>query len=91
MRARLLEKGIATENLTDHEVIQHVFASGVSTKDVVTDLSGRGVGMDAIKYIAESMHGRVWVDSKIKKGTSLFIEVPYILTLPIQSKRSQAA
>ena len=87
MRSKLSEKGISTENLSDHEVIQYVFASGVSTKELITDLSGRGVGMDAIKYVAESMQGRVWVESKIKKGTSLFIEVPYILNLKNQFKK----
>ncbi|WII73800.1 ATP-binding protein [Bdellovibrio sp. 22V] len=78
IREKLAKRMVDTRKKTDHEVIQHIFDSQFSTRDQVTEISGRGVGMDAIKVAAEELQGRVWVDSTVGQGTTLSIEVPYI-------------
>ncbi len=78
IREKLNKKGCDTSKENDHEVIQHIFDSQFSTREQVTEISGRGVGMDAIKYAAEELGGKVWVDSVLGSGSTLTIEVPYI-------------
>lgn len=85
IREKLMAKGIDSRTLSNHRVIQHIFESQFSTKELVTQISGRGVGMDAILHAAKSMGGRAWVRSKVGQGTSLYVLVPYITEL----KRSQ--
>jgi len=63
--------------LTDEEVINLIFSSGFSTAKKVTDLSGRGVGLDVVKTNIEVMNGSVRVESELGKGTT------FILTLPL--------
>jgi len=82
IRAKLASKGITTDHESDHEVIQHIFDSQFSTKDQVTETSGRGVGMDAIKYEALALGGKVWVESVLGKGNTLIVEVPYLTKVP---------
>ncbi|MEZ4870647.1 MAG: ATP-binding protein [Bdellovibrionales bacterium] len=82
VRQKLKEKGDKrADQLTDEEIIQMIFEPDFSTADEVTDLSGRGVGMSAIKMEAEKLGGRIWVQSKLNIGTELLIEVPYIRTI----------
>lgn len=81
IRKKLAERMIDTSNKSDKEIIQHIFDSQFSTLDEVSEISGRGVGMDAIKIAAEELQGRVWVESEVGTGTSLCIEVPYITEL----------
>ena len=75
-----VSKGLTTQEkldkLSKEEIIQFVMAAGFSSKEEATDMSGRGVGLDAIKFEAEALHGKAWVESKLNKGTLLFIEVP---------------
>jgi two-component system chemotaxis sensor kinase CheA len=78
IRERLTAKGIDVSQETDEDLIQHVFDSAFSTKDVVTETSGRGVGMDAIAHAAKKLGGRAWVSSLAGEGTILWIEVPYL-------------
>ncbi len=87
IREKLAKKDIDTSKESDHEVIQHIFDSQFSTRDQVTETSGRGVGMDAIKYAAEELNGRCWVESTYEKGTSLFVEVPYITNFYSEKKK----
>ncbi|MBS1969618.1 MAG: Hpt domain-containing protein [Bdellovibrionales bacterium] len=82
IRAKLASKGINTDKESDQEVIQHIFDSQFSTKEQVTETSGRGVGMDAIKYEATALGGRVWVESELGKGNTLIVEVPYMTKAP---------
>jgi two-component system chemotaxis sensor kinase CheA len=91
IRARLLSKNIDTSKESDTQVIQHLFDSQFSTKEQITETSGRGVGMDAIKIAAEELDGRAWVESVKGQGTSLFVEVPYYTTLPETKKYGTAA
>lgn len=69
--------GKTFENESDKDIIQHIFDSQFSTKEQVTETSGRGVGMDAILVAAKNLGGTAWVESTLGKGTKLKIRVPY--------------
>jgi two-component system chemotaxis sensor kinase CheA len=88
IRERLIAKGIDVSAESDEEVIQHIFDAEFSTKDVVTETSGRGVGMDAIAFAAKKMGGKAWVSSLLEHGTTLWIEVPYLTALPASSPQA---
>jgi len=92
-RARLLakarERGIeAPDTLTDAEVWNLVFAPGFSTADAVTDVSGRGVGMDVVKKNIVALGGTVEIDSCEGRGMSVKVRLP--LTLAIMDGMSVA-
>ncbi len=62
--------------LSPEECLQLIFLNSFSTTEVVTDISGRGMGTDAVSNEAGKLGGRAWVKSQPGKGTSFFIEVP---------------
>jgi chemotaxis protein histidine kinase CheA len=80
LKKKSLEKGLLSqseiENLTDDEVRMLIFVSGFSTKENVTEISGRGVGMDAVKTAVEKLGGKVKVYSKIGEYTKVRIDLP---------------
>lgn len=63
---------------SDAELVNVIFEAGFSTKDVVTDLSGRGVGMESVKYCVEKLGGTIQVTSQPNQGMQLEIVVPII-------------
>ena len=80
--AKAKEKGFeVSENLSDQEIWQLVFAPGFSTADVVTDVSGRGVGMDVVKKNITAMNGKVEIDSFAGKGSRVTIRLPLTLAI----------
>lgn len=78
IRAKLQSLGVNTSEESDEQVIQHIFDSQFSTRAEVNDISGRGVGMDAIKNAAELLGGKTWVESKVGEGSKIFVRVPYL-------------
>lgn len=84
---KAIENGIITkemsENLSDKQCFELLFASGFSTADVISDISGRGVGLDVVKNKIESLGGSISVDSTAGFGTIFSIQLP--LTLSIMS------
>jgi two-component system chemotaxis sensor kinase CheA len=85
-RTRILskakERGLPVNDaMSDHEVWQLIFAPGFSTADVVTDVSGRGVGMDVVKRNIEGMGGRVELESSTGHGTRTVIRLPLTLAI----------
>ena len=78
IRAHAKQRGFHpnVDSLSDQEVIQCVFMDSFTTSQQVTDISGRGVGMSAIKQAAELRRGRAFVESGVGKGTSCIVEVP---------------
>lgn len=85
-RDKLLAKASAnglavSENMTDTEVFQLIFAPGFSTAEVVTDISGRGVGMDVVKRNITAMGGSVEIRSLLGKGTTISIALPLTLAI----------
>lgn len=88
-RDKILKKAIEREvisrergkELSDQEVYQLLFASGFSTADVISDISGRGVGLDVVKNKIESLGGMVTVHSELGKGTKFSIQLPLTLSI----------
>ncbi|MDH3209464.1 MAG: chemotaxis protein CheW [Burkholderiaceae bacterium] len=76
------EKGIdAPDSMTDPEVWSLIFAPGFSTADVVTDVSGRGVGMDVVKKNITALGGTVEIDSSEGHGMSVKVRLPLTLAI----------
>ena len=87
LRNIAINKGIhdkeSASRLTDVECYNLIFAPGFSTKEEISDISGRGVGMDVVKTSITSLNGSIEIDSELGKGTVINIKVP--LTLAIMS------
>jgi two-component system chemotaxis sensor kinase CheA len=82
--AKAKERGLVGENadhLTDEEVFALIFLPGFSTAKQVSELSGRGVGMDVVKRSIEGMRGRVLVRSKAGAGTTFKLMLPLTLAI----------
>ncbi|MBZ5488567.1 chemotaxis protein CheA [Halomonas aquamarina] len=80
--AKARENGLAvSDTMTDEEVYQLIFAPGFSTAKEVTDVSGRGVGMDVVKRNIQGMGGRVEIQSKKGEGTNTRIVLPLTLAI----------
>ena len=101
-----LEKGVVDEEelsrMDEDEITNLVFRSGFSTASEITDVSGRGVGMDAVKKAVESMRGSIEIKSEVGKGSMFILRFPltlaiikalmvraggYIFAIPIESIR----
>jgi two-component system chemotaxis sensor kinase CheA len=83
IRARAVERGLIAEGqvLTEQEVIDLIFAPGFSTTDRVTNLSGRGVGMDVVRRNIEALRGSVEVESHPGAGACFRIRLPLTLAI----------
>ena len=80
--AKAREKGIdVADNITDAEAWQLIFAPGFSTADVVTDVSGRGVGMDVVKKNIAALNGTVEIESREGKGMKVMVRLPLTLAI----------
>jgi len=80
--AKAREKGIPyNENISDAEVWLMIFAPGFSTAAVITDVSGRGVGMDVVKKNIEGIGGRVEIASRQGQGSTITIRLPLTLAI----------
>jgi len=69
------------ESLSQQEILQFIFEPGFSTAEKVTDISGRGVGMDVVKTKIESMGGVIDIDSRPRQGTRFIIRLPLTLSI----------
>ena len=82
MKEKAFDKKIKSEEeletLDDESLINLIFLPGFSTKTEVTDISGRGIGMEAVKSAVVSLQGTMKVTSKLGKKTSYIIDLPYI-------------
>ncbi len=80
LKIKAFEKGLLTEeqlnNLSEKEIFQLIFAPGFSTADNVSDLSGRGVGMDVVRTMISDKGGSVSVNSTVGQGTSVKLALP---------------
>lgn len=80
--AKAIKQGMAiSETISDNEVWQLIFAPGFSTAEVVTDVSGRGVGMDVVKRNIHEMGGHVEINSVLGQGTTIRIVLPLTLAI----------
>ena len=86
-KAKVLEKAIekglveAEADITDQQIYQLIFQPGFSTAEKVTDISGRGVGMDVVRRNIEKLRGRIDIQSKEGEGTSISIALPLTLAI----------
>ena len=80
---RARERGLAGENetLSDAHVADLIFHPGFSTADAVTDLSGRGVGLDVVRRNIDAIHGSVSVESEPGRGTTFRVRLPLTLAI----------
>jgi len=80
---KAIEKGVIkeTEDLTDEEIYNLIFRAGFSTAEKISDISGRGVGMDVVKRNIEELRGNVSIDSTLGKGTTIKIRLPLTLAI----------
>ncbi len=85
LKQKALEKGIVTEkevdNMSDKEAYALIFKPGFSTAAQVTNVSGRGVGMDVVKTNIEKLNGIIEIDSELGKGTSIKLKIPLTLAI----------
>ncbi|MGL4209499.1 MAG: chemotaxis protein CheA [Candidatus Adiutrix sp.] len=87
MRRVAVEKEIMTEAqvaaLTDKEAIGLIFGAGFSTAKAITDISGRGVGMDVVRTNINALNGSISVDSTVGLGTTITLKIPLSVTLQV--------
>jgi two-component system chemotaxis sensor kinase CheA len=85
IRQKAIERGLITPeratHLTERELLQLIFLPGFSTAAAVTNVSGRGVGMDVVRTNVEKIGGKVEIDSHAGKGTTLRMRIPLTLAI----------
>ncbi len=85
LKQKALEKGLITEkeadSMSDKEAFALIFKPGFSTAAQVTNVSGRGVGMDVVKTNIEKLNGIIEIDSELGKGTSIKLKIPLTLAI----------
>jgi two-component system chemotaxis sensor kinase CheA len=86
-KSRILKKAVANglvregQELSDQEIFKLIFAAGLSTAEKITDISGRGVGMDVVKRNVEALRGRIDIASIEGKGSTFSIRLPLTLAV----------
>ena len=86
-RERILSRALANglisseAQLSDNEIYQLIFEAGFSTAEKVTDISGRGVGMDVVRKHVQKLRGRIEIQSKAGEGTTFFLKLPLTLAI----------
>ena len=85
LRSKAVEKGLmdtdAAARLSERECFELIFAAGFSTKTEISDVSGRGVGMDVVKTRIAQLNGTISIDSKAGRGSTIQIKVPLTLAI----------
>lgn len=85
IKSKAVEKDLITQEdadkMDDNEAVRLVFLAGFSTADVITDVSGRGVGMDVVKNKIESLGGLIDVETKLDEGSKFKIRLPLTLAI----------
>lgn len=83
--AKAISKGLITaregESLSKAEIVDFLFESGFSTAQNVTEVSGRGVGLDVVKSKIESLNGEILVDTRLGQGTKFRVKLPLTLAI----------
>jgi two-component system chemotaxis sensor kinase CheA len=81
--AKALQNGLIQPGaqLTDNEIFLLIFEAGFSTAEKITDISGRGVGMDVVRRHVQKLRGRIEIQSKAGEGTTFFIKLPLTLAI----------
>ncbi len=86
-KEKILEKAIknrvvqSSDGLSDSEIYRLIFLPGLSTAEKVTDISGRGVGMDVVKQAVEKLRGKIEIESKAGEGTTFITSFPLTMAI----------
>lgn len=82
---KAIERGVLTkeegDKLSEKQIYELIFSSGFSTADQISDISGRGVGLDVVRNTIESLGGNISIDSEEGKGTLFSIQLPLTLSI----------
>ena len=85
LRDKVVERGLATElmaaRLTEAELLEFLFLPGFSTKEAVTEISGRGVGLDVVQDMVRTVGGIVRIGSKAGRGTKFTLQLPITMSV----------
>ncbi|MGE3171337.1 MAG: chemotaxis protein CheW [Planctomycetota bacterium] len=85
LRSKAVEKGLVTaeqaKTMGDRDAIMLIFAAGFSTAEKLTDVSGRGVGMDVVRTNIEKLGGSIDVQSQVGRGTTISVTIPLTLAI----------
>lgn len=85
LRQKAIDKGIyekeVADRLNEAECFNLIFAPGFSTKELISDVSGRGVGMDVVKTKINQLNGTISIDSELGRGSRIVIKVPLTLAI----------
>ena len=85
LRAKVVEKGLTTAaiagRLSEAELLDFLFLPGFSTKEKVTEISGRGVGLDVVQSMVQAVRGSVRVTSQLGKGTRFILQLPITVSV----------
>ena len=85
IKAKIVDRGllsfVAVEDLSREEIIDYIWHPGFSTAESITDVSGRGVGMDVVKTRVNDLNGTIEVDSNPQQGTTFTIRLPLTLAI----------
>ena len=82
IKEKALQMGLDLSHIhSDIDMIHLIFSSGFSTAEMITDVSGRGVGMDAVRKSIQNLGGEIFIDSQVGKGTIFTIELPLSLSV----------
>jgi two-component system chemotaxis sensor kinase CheA len=77
IRAKLTQKSIPHSQLSDDEVILFIFNPSFTTRDNITETSGRGVGLDAVKYEVDQLGGTIQINTEVSKYTEFLFQLPF--------------
>ena len=85
LRAKVVERGLTTAamagRLSEAELLEFLFLPGFSTKEKVTEISGRGVGLDVVQSMVQAVRGSVRVTSQLGKGTRFILQLPITVSV----------
>ena len=85
LRAKALERGFVDQaevaQLTEPEILDFIFRPGFSTAEEITELSGRGVGMDVVQSVLHRLKGSVGIDTRVGEGTTFRLKLPLTLAI----------
>lgn len=85
LKRKAIEKGVITldeaNNMDDKQAFSLIFKAGFSTAEKITNISGRGVGMDVVRTNIEKLNGIITIDSKINEGSTFFLKLPLTLAI----------
>ena len=85
LKRKAIEKGVITvdeaNNMDDKQAFSLIFKAGFSTAEKITNISGRGVGMDIVRTNIEKLNGIITIDSKINEGSTFYLKLPLTLAI----------